>query len=66
MVQLGRRFRESRDPDDNVLLAAAFAGAAEFLLTNDKDLLELPMEFQRSLPFAILTPQAFLKQFDAS
>lgn len=64
MVQLGRRFRESRDPDDNVLLAAAFAGEAEFLLSNDKDLLELPAAFQRTLPLAILSPQAFLQQFD--
>ena len=42
LVNLGRRYTESRDPDDNVLLATATAGRASFLITNDLDLLELP------------------------
>ncbi len=31
----------SRDPDDNLLLATAAAGNAEFLISNDKDILEI-------------------------
>src|SRR6266852_2277527 len=46
LVNLGRRFQESRDPDDNLFLATALAGRAEYLLTNDRDLLELPDEFK--------------------
>lgn len=56
LVNLGRRFSESRDPDDNLLLATAAAGKAEFLVTNDKDLLELPHEFLRTLKFEVATP----------
>jgi putative PIN family toxin of toxin-antitoxin system len=61
-VSLGRRFVESRDPDDNQVLATALAGSAEFLITNDLDLLELPQTFKRTLPFHILTPQEFLTE----
>jgi uncharacterized protein len=64
-VNLGRRFKESRDPDDNLLLATALAGKAEFLITNDHDLLDLPIDFTRSLPFVILTPRDFLERFNA-
>jgi putative PIN family toxin of toxin-antitoxin system len=60
-VKLGRRFVESRDPDDNIMLATALAGRADFLITNDKDLLELPADFQKSLPFTICNPAAFLR-----
>ena len=45
-VKLGRRFTESRDPDDNLMLATAAAGRAGYLVTNDRDLLELPLSFQ--------------------
>jgi len=64
MVRLGRRYTESRDPDDNLLLATALAGRADYLLTNDRDLLDLPMEFQAKLPFLILPPWAFIKEFE--
>jgi putative PIN family toxin of toxin-antitoxin system len=66
VVQLGRRYTESRDPDDNLLLATARAGKAEYLVTNDRDLLELPAAVHRACPFAILTPQAFLQAWEAS
>jgi putative PIN family toxin of toxin-antitoxin system len=66
LVNLARRYTESRDPDDNVFLATATAGKAEYLITNDRDLLELPEEFQRALPFAIVTPRQFLRIWDAS
>ncbi len=62
LVRLARRYTESRDPDDNILLATALAGEAEYLITNDRDLLDLPEDFQRSLPFTILTPEDFLKE----
>lgn len=61
IVNLGRRFIESRDADDNIVLATAFAGHAKFLLTNDRDLLELPREFSKTLPFQITTPARFFK-----
>lgn len=58
-----KRYTESRDPDDNIFLSTARAGRADFLITNDRDLLDLPDVFQRTLPFIILTPQAFLTAF---
>jgi putative PIN family toxin of toxin-antitoxin system len=64
VVQLGRRYTESRDPDDNLLLATARAGKARYLITNDRDLLELPELARRSLPFAIATPQSFLSDWE--
>jgi putative PIN family toxin of toxin-antitoxin system len=59
VVHLARRYTESRDPDDNLLLATALAGRAEYLITNDRDLLELPEDFRRRLPFAIVRPEDF-------
>lgn len=59
MVNSGKRSSESRDPDDNIVLATAQAGRAEFLLTNDRDLLDLPRDFRRTLSFEIITPQRF-------
>ncbi|MCY2994726.1 MAG: putative toxin-antitoxin system toxin component, PIN family [Planctomycetota bacterium] len=64
LVGLGRRYTESRDPDDNLLLATATAGRAEFLITNDLDLLELPENVQDRLPYDIVTPQAFLRTWE--
>jgi putative PIN family toxin of toxin-antitoxin system len=66
VVGLARRYTESRDPDDNILLATAYAGYAEYLITNDRDLLDLPMDFQSRLPFKILTPSKFLQEFERS
>jgi uncharacterized protein len=63
VVNLGPRFLMSRDPDDNVFLATALTGQADYLIINDRDLLELADDFQRRLPFAILTPQAFIQLF---
>ena len=60
LVNLARRDDESRDPDDNVFLSTARAGKAKFLVTNDKDLLDISKSFQRTLPFVILTPSVFL------
>ena len=57
-VNLGRRFTESRDPDDNLILATAAVGRAEFLVTHDHDLLDISVEQQRK--FEIVTPFDFL------
>ncbi len=64
VVNLARRYTESRDPDDNLVLATALAGKAVYLITNDRDLLELPADFRRTLPFAVVTPQVFLADFE--
>ena len=61
LVSLGRRYTESRDPDDNLLLATGTSGRASFLITNDLDLLELPDEFQHLLPYDVMTPRSFLR-----
>ncbi|MEK7587995.1 MAG: putative toxin-antitoxin system toxin component, PIN family [Patescibacteria group bacterium] len=50
------RIRLSRDPKDNMLLEAAVAGRADYLVTGDKDLLTLGSH-GRTL---IVTPKAFL------
>ena len=59
-VNLGPRFTSSRDPDDNILLATAAAGKAKYLITNDRDLLEIPDSSRRRFRFEIVTPQDFL------
>ena len=62
VVKLGRRFTESRDPDDNVMLATAFVGKATYLVTNDRDLLDLPPAFLKKLPFKIVEPSILLRE----
>jgi predicted nucleic acid-binding protein len=64
VVGLGRRYAESRDPDDNLLLATATAGRTAYLVTNDRDLLELPDSFSRTLSFRIVTPRQFLQAIE--
>jgi putative PIN family toxin of toxin-antitoxin system len=59
-VNLGPRPLESRDPDDNLLLATAVAGRAKFLVTNDHDLLDIPAEGRRTFRFEIVTPADLL------
>ena len=65
-VGLGPRYFASRDPDDNLLLATATAGRAAYLVTNDRDLLDLPVSFLRTLKFEVLTPAGFLRALRAS
>jgi putative PIN family toxin of toxin-antitoxin system len=50
--------RLSRDPDDNVFVATAAAAKASFLVTQDRDLLELEKHFG----VGIITPVGLLKQ----
>ena len=40
-VEPTQRIDISRDPDDNRVLEAAFAGEADYIVTGDRDLLEL-------------------------
>lgn len=49
----------------NLLLATARSGRADYLVTNDRDLFEPPAAFQRTLPFAIVTPEAFLAEWES-
>jgi putative PIN family toxin of toxin-antitoxin system len=62
VVNLGRRYNFSRDPDDNVLLATASAGSAEFVVSNDRDLLDIDPELVNRLPFEIMSPAVFLRR----
>ncbi|MFO0969142.1 MAG: putative toxin-antitoxin system toxin component, PIN family [Gemmataceae bacterium] len=50
----------SRDPDDNAFLAVARAGRAEYVVTNDRDLLDIAELEKRRLSFEIVTPVTFL------
>lgn len=59
-VNLGSRPKVSRDPDDNVMIATARSGKARFLVTNDRDLLEITTVEQARLRLKIVTPQAFV------
>lgn len=49
----------------NLLLATATSGEARFLITNDRDLLEVSDAVKQTLKYAIITPQEFLKHWDA-
>ncbi len=63
-VQLGRRFTASRDPDDNLFLATAAVGKAQYLVTNDRDLLDLPPRQRRQFKFEIVMPQQLLARLE--
>lgn len=63
VVALTKRFHASRDPDDNLMLATAYAGKAEYLITNDNDLLDLAGDDQATLPFVIVRPSEFFSSW---
>jgi len=48
-----------RDPDDQKFLEAALVARADMLVTKDRALLELVRRKTRSVPFRIVTPEAF-------
>ena len=52
-------YQESRDPKDNKFLDAAKSGQAHFLITRDKDLLEINKP-KKLFSFTIVTPEMFL------
>lgn len=64
LVNLGARPKASRDPDDNFLLATAVAGKASFLITNDRDLLDIPATQRKRFKFEIVTPRQLLAQIE--
>jgi putative PIN family toxin of toxin-antitoxin system len=63
-TNLGVHPTESRDPDDNVMLATAAAGKAEYLVTNDHDLLDIPEAAQKKFRFEIVTPGQLLAKLE--
>jgi putative PIN family toxin of toxin-antitoxin system len=63
-TKLGARPTESRDPDDNLILATAVAGKAEYVVTNDHDLLDIPDSVKKKFRFSIVTPGQFLDQLE--
>jgi putative PIN family toxin of toxin-antitoxin system len=64
VVNLGRRFDLSRDPDDNLLLATAAAGSVGYLISNDRDLLDIEPDAARRLTFEIVSPAVFLRRIE--
>jgi len=60
-VSLGKIPTESRDVDDNLVLATALIGKVDFLITNDKDLLDIAEADKKKFKFRIVTPIEFLK-----
>jgi hypothetical protein len=60
-VSLGKIPVESRDTDDNLVLATALVGKADFLITNDKDLLDISESDKKKFKFRIVSPVEFLK-----
>jgi len=48
-----------RDPEDNMLLECCLAAGADFLITGDKDLLDIK---DRPLKLKIITPREFTKK----
>jgi putative PIN family toxin of toxin-antitoxin system len=64
-ANLGSCPTDSRDPDDNVMLATAVAGKARFVVTNDRDLLEIPHVARRRFRFAIVTPVELLERVES-
>lgn len=60
LVTPARRVTICRDPDDNHVLEAAFAGKASFMVSGDNDLLDLK-SFE-AIP--IVTPSVFLQSLD--
>jgi uncharacterized protein len=63
-LSLGSRPTESRDPDDNLMLAAAVVGKAKYLVTNDRDLLDIPSSVRKKLRFSIVTPAQLLAELE--
>jgi len=63
-VKLGARPKPSRDPEDNFLLATALAGKASFLVTNDRDLLDIPAIERKRFKFEIVTPRQLLAKLE--
>ena len=61
-VNPGKRFYLSRDLKDNMLIDTAHAGKAKFLITRDRDLLDIPKGELKGFRFEIVTPFEFLQK----
>lgn len=61
-IKLGRRFHLERDLKDEHVLAAADSGQVRFLITLDRDLLEISIQERRRFKFEIVTPAQFLER----
>jgi len=57
-IQLKSNFKICRDPKDDYLVNLAIDGLAMFLITRDKDLLEIEME---KLKQVVITPENFVE-----
>jgi putative PIN family toxin of toxin-antitoxin system len=64
-TKLGPHPTESRDPDDNLILATAVAGKAEYVVTNDRDLLDIPDSARKKFRFSIISPGQLLTELEA-
>ena len=64
-INFGARPAASRDPDDNLMLATAVAGQVKFLITNDRDLLDTPVEQKRKVKFEVVSLVEFLIRLEA-
>lgn len=60
-VEPTEKIEVCRDPDDNMLLEAAVAGKADYIVTGDEDLLVL----QEYRTIRIMTPAVFLRALDS-
>ena len=58
-ISISQKVAVCRDPKDDHLLELALSGAAEVLVTGDRDLLDLNGQF----PFSIISPRDFLDLF---
>ncbi|MCE9525444.1 MAG: putative toxin-antitoxin system toxin component, PIN family [Planctomycetales bacterium] len=65
-VNLGPRVEASRDPDDNVFLSTAKSGRAAYVVSNDRDLLDIPHQERRRWRFSIVSPKQFLTELDSN
>ena len=61
-VNLGPRVDASEDPDDNLFLSTAKSGRAEFVVSQDRDLLEIPRDERKKMRFQIVTPYQLLAE----
>jgi putative PIN family toxin of toxin-antitoxin system len=60
MVEPTRKVKVCRDPKDDMVIEAALAGEAQYIVTGDEDLLALK-EFES---IEILIPKSFLEELD--
>ncbi len=61
IFSLGKISTESRDVDENLVLATVLVGKVDFLITNDKYLLDISAADKKKFKFRIVSPIEFLK-----